>query len=208
MTTLYNLSRGVDERFGQGKGDVEVHESQNRPYNPGQWRSLHIGNQYDKHPGSGTIAARNNHTMNDYAQSGAYPWKNHYSPDAHFQNAETGDRQYKTHEFSTLDGLQKVPVSGKQNDIFHAVDPEMAVPSYGHSLLSKGGYKGNAIQQVAPGQNTSIAAPNQYKKSKFDIEDLRSMYTLDHSIQNFITLDRVAKQNFMHAITDIRREVA
>ena len=202
-------SISMGNRFDQGTGQAEVHENDSTPYNKGQWRSLHIGNAYDKHPGSATKAVRNNNTLNDPAQSGgAYPRKNHYTHGLVSIN-ETGIRQYRTHEFSTQKTLRGVKRQTNPETTFHALDPEKSVSSYGHSLLSSGGYKGNLSAQIAPPGTNDIAQPRpQFAHSALDIHDLRAMYTLDQSIPNFLTLDRTAKQNFKADITDIRKQVA
>ena len=222
------MSYGVNNRFDQGGRGVEVHESDSSPYNSSQWPSLHIGSARDRHPGTATRVNRNGHTMNDPAQTGTRPMMNYYTQGTH-QNAPKGTRQYPTgqHEFSDQRHLRYATEENSADDVFHSNDPEIAAPSFGHSLLDRDGYKGDVVEQVAPGNTNNIGQPNidvtdaatptdmlgrkqlsnQFNRSKLNIEDLRSMYTLDESIPNFLTLDRTAKQNFMADITDIRKQV-
>jgi hypothetical protein len=222
------MNFGVNDRFDQGGDQVEVLESTSTPYNRSQWNSLHIGSARDKFPGTAVKANRNAHTLNDPAQSGIRPRFDYYS-DGHNQNAEKGERQYANghHEFSDQIPLLNTLRSQQQGAVFHSNDPELAAPSFGHSLLNTDGYKGHINEQVAPGLNTSIDQPsdnkfdpsvptdmrdrpqlsNQFNRSKLDVEDLRSMYTLDQTIPNFLTLDRTAKQNFMASISDVRVQV-
>ena len=224
------MSYGVNDRFDQAGNNVEVMTSSSAPYNSSQWRSLHIGSSRDFHPGTATKVNRNGHTLNDRAQTGSDPWKDHYSEGLE-PFAEKGNRQYPTghHEFSDQRYLRMKTVESSKEDIFHSNDAEIAAPSFGHSLLSKDGYKGDVIEQVAPGNTNNIGRPdappdpidpsvptdmigrkqlsNVFQKSALNIEDLRSMYTLDESIPNFLTLDRTAKQNFMADITDVRKQV-
>lgn len=222
------MSRSIDNRFDQGGTNVEVHAADSSPYNRRQWPSLHIGSRRDKHPGSATRVNRNNHTLNDQAQTGMRPTMNYYSKWPQ-QNAPKGMRQYRTglHEFSDQHKLRHMSVDDSGDTVFHSNDPEIAAPSFGHSLLKRSGYKGDIVEQVAPGHTNNLGQPdvdvtdpaiptdmigrkqlsNQFNRSKLNIEDLRTMYTLDESIPNFLTLDRTAKQNFMADITDIRKQV-
>lgn len=228
------MSFGVNDRFDQGGDQVEVMESDSTPYNKGQWRRLHIGNERDKHPGTGTKVNRNAHTLNDPAQTGMKPRRDYYS-EGHNQNSEKGTRQYVTglHEFSDQHTLRGVTVNDKKENVFHTNDPELHAPSFGHSLLNTEGYKSRIVEQVAPGGTNNIGQPtfdppnpsphfdpttptdmkgrpqlsNQFNRSSLSVEDLMSMYTLDESIPNFLTLDRTAKQNFMADITDVRKQV-
>ena len=227
-THMPAMSTSKNDRFDQGGLQVEVHSATSTPYNRRQWPSLHIGSARDKHPGSGTKVNRNNHTLNDEAQTGTRPGRNYYSKWPQ-QNAPKGTRQYRTgmHPFSDQHKLRHMTVDRTSDGVFHSNDPEIAAPSFGHSLLDREGYKGDVVEQVAPGNTNNIGQPdvqvkdnsvptdmigrkqlsNQFNRSKLNIEDLRSMYTLDESIPNFLTLDRTAKQNFMADITDIRKQV-
>lgn len=224
----HTMSTSINNRFDQGGTQVEVHQSDPSPYNSRQWPSLHIGSARDRHPGTGTKVNRNNHTLNDEAQTGTRPGRNYYSNWSQ-QNAPKGTRQYRTgmHEFSDQHKLRNITVNHSPDDVFHSNDPEVAAPSFGHSLLSRDGYKGDIVEQVGAGNTNNLGQPdvdvkdpavptdmigrkqlsNQFNRSKLNIDDLRSMYTLDESIPNFLTLDRTAKQNFMADITDIRKQV-
>jgi len=200
----------INNRFDQSGGNVEVESSTSLPYNSRQWPSLHIGNDRDKHPGTGTKYARNNSTLNDPAQSGTKPTRNYYT-NGPISNAETGIRQYYPgkHEMQLQSKVHPQPVKG--NSIFHSYDAESSAPSFGHNALSKGGNKGKVIQQVSPGDTHPLhqfgSAESESKRASISIDQLREMYTLNESIPNFLVLDRTAKQNFMGDLSDIRKAV-
>jgi hypothetical protein len=192
------MNYSIVNRFDQGGGVVEVHESDSTPYNKSQWRTLHIGSARDKHPGSATKHSRNTHTLNDPAQTGSYPSKNYYSR-KNPNNKEKGVRQYPTgyHEISQQPLLESLTVNHSQGDIYHSNDAESAVPSYMKDV--------GAVAHVTNPTQEKLNITNYLKEegiSPLDYNDLRDIYALNYSIPNFMTLAKVAKQNFMHSITE------
>lgn len=194
---------GVTERYDQG--ELETHQLETNPYNKKQWTRLHIGSQLDQQPASATRAARNNHTLNDPAQSGAYPAYNYYTY-GQYQKAETGERQYAPgqHEFSTTTPAHH---SRPQETILHSYDTEHPTASFGHNVAAAGtrDNERSAFNDNDPAKTVPVLQqplPNIPPPSALNIDDLREMYTLYESIPNFLTLARTAKQNFMHSFVD------
>lgn len=192
-------SGGIDDRVGQGGGEAEVEEPINKQHRGRQNPSLAVNN-IGNLPGASDKGTRVTSTLNDPVTSGALPSGNLYSNGTRAP-ADTGERQAAPGTtFSTCPHLGPV---GGGSSVFHTHDPDVAAPSYGHSLTSTKGYKANVVEQVAPGENTNIGQPPvSAPKSKFTIHDLRSIYAMDKSIPNFTILAQTANQNFMHSMME------
>jgi hypothetical protein len=192
-------SGGIGARVGQGGGEVEVEEPIHKQHRATQNPSLAVNN-IRKLPAASDRCTRVTGTLNDPVTTGALPSRDLYS-DGTRAPADTGERQARPGStFSTQPHLGPV---GGGSSVFHTHDPEVAAPSYGHSLTSTKGYKANVVEQVAPGENTHIGQPPvNAPKAKFTIHDLRSIYAMDKSIPNFTILAQTANQNFMHSMME------